>query len=81
MQIKKQQLEPNIEQWISSKVGKEYVKDVYCHPVYLTSVQSTSHEMLGWMNHRLESRFLGEISTTSDEIILMSESKEEQRAS
>ena len=81
MQVKKQQLEPNIEQWTSSKVGKEYVKDVYCHPVYLTSVQSTSREMLGWMNHKLESRFLGEISTTSDETILMSESKEEQRAS
>ena len=81
MQIKKQQLEPNIEQWTSSKVGKEYVKDVYCHPVYLTSVQSTSREMLGWMNHKLESRFLGEISTPSDETILTSESKEEQRAS
>ena len=66
MQVKKQQLEPNIEQWINSKLGKEYVKDVYCHPVYLTSVQNTSCEMLGWMNHKLESRFLGEISATSD---------------
>ena len=66
MQVKKQQLEPNIEQRTSSKLGKEYVKDVYCHPVYLTSMQSTSCEMLGWMNHKLESRFLGEISITSD---------------
>ena len=49
-----------------SKLGKEYVKAVYCHPAYLTSVQSTSCEMLDWMTHKLESRLLGEISTTSD---------------
>ena len=50
--------------WV--KLGKEYVKAVYCHPVYLISVQSTSHEILDWMNHKLESRLLGKISTTSD---------------
>jgi len=72
MHIKKQQLEPNIEQWTSSKLGKEYVKDVYCHPVYLTSVQRTSCEMPGWMNHKLESRFLGKISTTSDKQMILS---------
>ena len=66
MQNKKQQLEPDMEQWPSSKLGKEYVKATYCHPAYLTYVQRTSWEMLGWMNHKLESRLLGEISTTSD---------------
>ena len=49
-----------------SKLGKEYVKSVYCHPAYLTYMQSTSCEMPGWMNHKLESRLPGEISTTSD---------------
>ena len=66
MQVKKQQLEPDIEQQTGSKLGKEYVKAVYCHPVYLIYMWSTSYEMPGWMNHKLESRFLGEISTTSD---------------
>jgi len=66
MQIKKQQLEPDMEQWTGSKLGKEYVKPVYCHPAYLTSIQSTSCEMLGWMKHKLDSRLLGEISITSD---------------
>ena len=66
MQDKKQPLEPDMEQWTGSKLGKEYVKAVYCHSAYLTSMQSTSCEMLGWMNHKLESKFLGEISTTSD---------------
>ena len=66
MWVKKQQLEPYVEQLTGSKLGKEYDKAVYCHPVYLTSVQSTSCEMPGWMNHKLESRLLGEISTTSD---------------
>ena len=65
MQVKRQQLEPDMEQQTSSKLGKEYIKAVYCHPAYLTYMQSTSCEMLGWMNHRLESKFLGEISTTS----------------
>ena len=50
MQVKKQQLEPDMEQQIGSKVGKEYVKAVYCHPAYLTYMQSTSCKMLGWMN-------------------------------
>ena len=71
MHIKKQQLEPNIEQWTSSKLGKEYVKDVYCHPVYLTSVQSTPWEMLPWMNLKLKSRLPGEMSTTTDMQILL----------
>ena len=66
MQVKKQQLQPDMEQQIGSKFGKEYVKAVYCHPVYLTYMKSTSYEMLGWMTHKLESRLLGEISTTSD---------------
>ena len=66
MQIKKQQLEPDMEQLAGSKLGKEYVKAVYCHPDYLSSMQSTSYEMLGWMKHKLESRLLGEISITSD---------------
>ena len=66
MQVKKQQLEPNMEQWTGPKLEKEYVKAVYCHPAYLTSVQNTSCEMPGWMKHKLESRLLGEISTTSD---------------
>ena len=66
MQVKKQQLEPDMEQRTGSKLGKEYVKGVYCHSAYLTYMQSTSCEMPGWMSHKLESRFLGEISTTSD---------------
>ena len=64
--IKKQQLDPYMEQRTGSKFGKEYVKAVYCYPVYLTSMQSTSCEMLGWMKHKLESRLPGEISITSD---------------
>ena len=55
-----------MEQQTGSKLAKEYVKDVYCHPVYLIYMQSTSSEMLGWMNHKLESRLQGEISITSD---------------
>ena len=66
MQVKKQQLEQDMGQQTGSKLGKEYIKAVYCHPAYLTSVQSTSCEMSGWMKHKLESRFLGEISITSD---------------
>ena len=58
MQVKKQRLEPDTEQQTGSKLGKEYVKAVYCHPVYLTSLQSTSWEMLGWKKHKLESRLL-----------------------
>ena len=66
MQVKKEQLEWDIEQQTGSKLGKEYVKAIYCHPAYLTSMQSTSCEMLDWMKHKLESRLLGEISITSD---------------
>ena len=65
MQVKKQQLEPDMEQQTGSKLGKEYDKAVYCHSVYLTSMQSTSCEMPDWMNHNLESRLPGEISITS----------------
>ena len=66
MQVKKQQLELDMEQQTDSKLGKEYVKAVYCHPAYLTSMQSISWEMLDWMKHKLESRLLGEISIISD---------------
>ena len=66
MQFKKQQLEPSMEQWTGSKLGKEYIKAVYCHPAYLTYMQSTSCEMQGWMKHKLESGLPGEISITSD---------------
>ena len=66
MQVKKQQLEPDMEQWTGSKLGKEYIKAVYCHPAYLTDMQSTSCKMLGWMKYELESRLPGEISITSD---------------
>ena len=65
MQVKKQQLELDMEQWTGSKLGKEHNKAVYCHPAYLAHMQSTC-EMLGWMNHKLESRLPGKISTASD---------------
>ena len=61
MQVKKQQLELDMEQQTDSKLGNEYVKAVYCHPAYLISMQSTSWEMLDWMKHKLESRLPGEI--------------------
>ena len=66
MQVRKQQLELDIEQQTGSKSGKEYGKAVYCHLAYLTYMQRTSCEMPGWMKHKLESRFLGEMSITSD---------------
>ena len=72
MQVRKQQLELDMEQQTGSKLGKEYAKAVYCHPAYLTYMQSMKRmgcspcEMLGWMKHKLESRLLGEISITSD---------------
>ena len=66
MQVKKQQLKPDMEQQTGSKLGKEYIKAAYCHPAYLTYMPSTSYEMLGWMTHKLESRLLGEISIISD---------------
>ena len=65
MQVNKQQLELDVEQQTGSKSGKEYVKAVYCHPAYLTYMWSTSREMPGWMNHKLESKLLGEILITS----------------
>ena len=83
MWIKKQQLEPDKEQWTGSKLRKEYDKAVYGHPAYLTSMQSTSCEMPGWMNHRLESRLLKEVSTTSryaDDATLMAESEDELKS-
>ena len=67
MQVKKKQLEPDVEQQRTDfKLGKGYIKAVYCHPDYLTHMQSASCKMLGWMKHKLESRLLGEISITSD---------------
>ena len=66
MQVKKQQLELDMEQQTDSNYEKEYVKAVYCHPAYLTYMQSTSCEMLDWMKHKLESGLAGEISITSD---------------
>jgi len=62
MQVKKQQLELDMEQQTGSKLWKEYVKAISWHPTHLTYMQSISWEMLGWMNHKLESKFLGEIS-------------------
>ena len=78
MQVKKQQLEPDMEQQTGSKLGKEYIKAVYWHPTYLTYMQSTSWETLGWMKHKLETRLPGEISITSyaDDTTLMAESEE-----
>ena len=76
MQVRKQQLEPEMEQQTGSKLGKEYIKAVYCHLAYLIYMQSTSCKMLDQMKHKLESRLLGEISTTSDDTTLMVESEE-----
>ena len=83
MQVKKQQLELDMEQQTSSKYGKEYIKAVYCYPTYLTYMQSTSCETLGQMKHKLESRLLGEISITSDnadDTTLMAESEKELKS-
>ena len=66
MQVKKQQLDLDMEQQTGFKLRKEYVKVVYCHPAYSTSIQSISCEMLGWMKHKLESRLPEEISIISD---------------
>ena len=66
MQVRKQQLEMDMEQQTGSKLGKEYIKAVYCHLAYLTYMQSTPCKLLGWMKHKLESRLPGEISITSD---------------
>ena len=83
MQVKKQQLELDMEQWTGSKLGKEYIKAIYCHPAYLTYVQSTSCKMPGWMKHKLESRLLGEISINlryADDTTLVAESEEELKS-
>ena len=66
MQVKKKQLQLDMEQQTGSKLGKEYIKAVYCHPAYLTYIYNTTWEMLECMKHKLESRLLGEISITSD---------------
>ena len=66
MQVRKQQLELDMEQQTGSKLGKEFVKAIHCHPAYLTYKQSTTSEMLGWMKHKLESRLPGEIPIISD---------------
>ena len=79
MQVKKQQLELDMEQQTGSKSGKEYVKAAYCHPAYLNDMQNTSCTMLGWMKHKLESRLPGEISITSDTTV-MAESEEELKS-
>ena len=83
MQVKKQQLEPDIEQQTGSKLGKEYVKAVHCHPAYLTCMQSTSWETLDWKKHKLESRLPEEISIHlryADDTTLMAESEEELKS-
>ena len=69
MQLKKQELEPDMEQWTGSKLRNEYIKAVYCHSAYLTYMQSTSGEVPGWMNHKLEFRLPGEISTSDMQMI------------
>ena len=66
MQVKKQQLERDMEQWMGFKLGKKYIKTVYCHPAYLTYIQSTSWEMMDWIKRKLELKLPGEISITSD---------------
>ena len=80
MQVKKQQLELDMEQQTGSKLGQEYVKAVFCHSAYLTYKQSTSCKIPGWMKHKLESRLLGEITITSDDTTLMAESEEEVKS-
>ena len=84
MQVRKQQLELDMEHQTGSRSGKEYVKVVYCDPAYLTYMQSTSCEMLDWMKHKLESKLPGEISITSDMQItspLWQKAKKNKRAS
>ena len=80
MHVKKQQLDPNMEQRTGSRLGKEYIKAVSCYPVYLTYMQSTSCAMLGWMKHKLEFRLPGEIPKTSDDTTLTAESEEELKS-
>ena len=85
MQVRKQQLELDMEQQTGSKLGKEYIKAVYCHPAYITYMQSTSCKIPDWMKHKLESRSPGEISITSDtqmadDTTRIAESKEELKS-
>ena len=85
MQVKTQQLEMDMEQQTASKLGKEYIKAIYCHCIYLTYTQSTSCEMPGWMKHKVESRLPGEISSENnlryaDNTTLMAESEEELKS-
>ena len=82
MQVKKQQLELDME-LTGSKLGKEYIQAIYCHPAYLTYMQSTSCKILGWIRHKLESRLLGEIINNlryADDTTLMAESEEELKS-
>ena len=83
MQVKKQQLELDMEQQTGSKLGKEYIKAVYCHPSYLTYMQSTSCEMPGWMKHKLESKIAGENINNfryANDTTLTAESEEELKS-
>ena len=82
MQVKKQQLELDMEQRTGSKLGKEFIKNVYCHPTYLTYMQSALCKMPGWMKHKLESRLLRYINNLryADDTTLMAESKEELKS-
>ena len=82
MQVKKQQLELDMEQQTGSKLGKEYVKAVYCHSAYLTYMQSTSCEMLDWMKHKLESRLPGNINNLryADDTSIAAENEEELKS-
>ena len=82
MQVKKQQLEPDMEQWTRTKLEKEYFKAVYCHPAYLTYMQNTSCEMLGWMKHKLKSNFGSNINNEryADDTTLMAKSEEELKS-
>ena len=83
MQIKKQQLELDMEQQTDCQSGKQYIKPVYCHPAYLTYIQSTSCAMLGWMKHKLESRYAGRninYLRYANDTTLMAESEEELKS-
>ena len=83
MQVKKQQLELDMEQQTGSKSGKEYVRAVYCHPAYLTYMQNTSCKMLGWRKHKLESKIAGRNINNlryADDTTLMADSKEELKS-
>ena len=83
MQVNKQQLEPDMEQWTGSKLGKQYIKAVYCHPAYLTYMQSASWETLDWKKHKLESRLPGDVINNLryvDDTTLMAESEEELKS-